>query len=65
MARVADLYKVRFAFQGDLQGDRYTLDHSASLYVLDRSGELAAIVPYGLPAEYIAARIEPLLPDPP
>jgi cytochrome oxidase Cu insertion factor (SCO1/SenC/PrrC family) len=65
LARVADLYKARFAIQGDPKGDRYTLDHSASLYVLDGAGALAAIVPYGLPAEHIAARIEPLLPDPP
>lgn len=65
LASVAALYKARFAFQGDLQGDRYTVDHSASLYVLDGSGNLAAIVPYGLPAEHIAERIEPLLPDPP
>lgn len=65
LAWVADLYKAGFAIQGDPKGDRYTLDHSASLYVLDRSGELAAIVPYGLPAEHIAARIEPLLSDRP
>lgn len=61
LARVADLYKARFAIQGDPKGDRYTLDHSASLYVVDGSGELAAIVPYGLPAGHIAARIAPLL----
>ena len=62
LARVADLYKARFAFQGDLQGDRYTLDHTASLYVLNRSGEVASIVPFGLPIEHIVEQVEKLLP---
>jgi len=65
LARVADLYKARFAFQGDLQGDRYTLDHTASLYVLNRSGEVASIVPFGLPIEHIVEQVEKLLPAAP
>ncbi len=64
LEKVAGQYQARFAFHGDRQGDRYTLDHSASLYVIDRSGALSAIVPYGLPAQYILERVEPLLTQP-
>ncbi|MFZ0789031.1 MAG: SCO family protein [Chromatiaceae bacterium] len=65
LTQVADQYKARFAIQGDVQGDRYTLDHTASLYVLNRSGEVASIVPFGLPIEHIVEQVEKLLPAAP
>jgi protein SCO1/2 len=61
LSEVAARYKARFAFQGDPQGADYTLDHTASLYLLDRSGTLAAILPYGLPSEHILNQVEALL----
>ncbi len=39
----------------------YTVDHSANLFVLDPAGELATIVPYGLPPEHIVAVVRALL----
>jgi cytochrome oxidase Cu insertion factor (SCO1/SenC/PrrC family) len=38
---------------------RYTMDHTANLFVIDQSGQLSAIVPFGFPA----AHIENLLRD--
>ncbi len=65
LALVAERYSARFEINGDGWGDRYTLDHTSNLYVLDTRGELAAIVPYGLPAEHVAERVKRLLPTPP
>ncbi len=65
LARVAAQYNARFTLQGDAQGDRYTLDHTANLYLIDPSGAVAAIVPYGLPAEHIVRQVQTLLPAQP
>jgi protein SCO1/2 len=59
LKRVADLYRVRYAFAGE--GERYTLDHTASTYIVDPRGNLARIVPYGLPAEEIAEALGAVL----
>ena len=61
--QVAELFKARFAFHGDTQGDRYTLDHTAHLYLLDARGRVAEIIPFGLPAEHIRRRVLALLGD--
>lgn len=61
LARVAERYSARFEVNDDGRGDGYTLDHTSNLYVLDTRGQVAAIVPYGLPAEHVAERIERLL----
>jgi cytochrome oxidase Cu insertion factor (SCO1/SenC/PrrC family) len=59
---VAVRFGVQFAYHGDPSGDRYTLDHTASLYILDSRGRIASIVPYGLPAEHILQQVIRLLP---
>ena len=51
-----------FAYRGDTDGGRYTLDHPANLYLLDPQGRLTAIVPFGLPPGHILQRIRELLP---
>lgn len=52
--RVADQYRVRYAFVGKGEKERYTLDHSASFYVIDTHGKLFRILPYGLPPSALA-----------
>ena len=54
LRRVAALYRVRYAFVGKGSGPRYTMDHSANLYVVDASGALVRILPHGLPADAVA-----------
>ena len=51
---VADQYRVRFAFVGKGEKERYTMDHSASLYVVDAQGKLFGILPHGLPPDAVA-----------
>ncbi|NEV64301.1 SCO family protein, partial [Thiorhodococcus minor] len=53
LAETADRYKVRYAFVGKGEREHYSLDHTASVYVIDRQGQLARIIPYGLPPEVI------------
>ena len=44
---------------------RYTIDHTASLYIVGLNGELASIVPYGLPPEHVVGVIKGILSDTP
>jgi cytochrome oxidase Cu insertion factor (SCO1/SenC/PrrC family) len=50
--RVAQQYHVKYQRHEQKNG-RYSLDHSANLYVIDSRGELAVVVPYGLPPEHV------------
>jgi protein SCO1/2 len=61
LAQVADRYRVRYALVQATDADYYTLDHSASLYLLDRQGELARMLPHGLPTDALVSAIEDLL----
>ncbi len=61
LEQAAESFKARFAFRGDTQGDRYTLDHTAHLYLLDARGRVAEIVPFGLPVEHVRGRVLALL----
>lgn len=54
LRQVADQYHVRYAFVGKGQTERYTLDHSANLFVIDTQGKLLRIIPHGLPAKVLA-----------
>jgi protein SCO1/2 len=61
--RIADNFKVRYEKVMSTTGDpsRYSMDHTASLYLLGRRGEFVTKFPYGTPAEKIAARLRDLL----
>jgi cytochrome oxidase Cu insertion factor (SCO1/SenC/PrrC family) len=61
LRQVADRYRVRYARVQTDGTDYYTLDHSASLYLLDRNGELARMLPHGLPVDALVDAIAQLL----
>lgn len=61
LARIADHYRVRYAQVQAKDADYYTLDHSASLYLLDRQGKLARMLPHGLPTDALVDAIAQLL----
>jgi protein SCO1/2 len=63
LAGVADRYRVRYRFIREPGADYYTLDHSASLYVLDLQGRLARMLPHGLPPGALVGAVEQLLED--
>ena len=58
--KVARQYRIKYQKQGD-STDRYTMDHSASLYVINQQGELTTVVPYGLPVEHVLRVVRYLL----
>ena len=60
---VADRYRVRYRVVREPDADYYTLDHSASLYVLDPQGRLARMLPHGLPPAALVGAVEQLLED--
>ncbi|WP_052760992.1 SCO family protein [Sedimenticola thiotaurini] len=54
IAEVAKRYHARFDFVGKGETENYTIDHTANLYVIDRNGKLAAVLPHGLPPQALA-----------
>jgi protein SCO1/2 len=63
LRRLSSSLRAHFTRRGDVAGDRYTLDHTANLYVLDAEGRVASIVPFGLPVDAVRERVAALLGD--
>jgi len=61
--RTAELFRARYekvpAQDGD--PDHYTMDHTASLYLLGLNGEFITKFAHGLPAQEVAERIRAYL----
>lgn len=55
VAAAAKAYRVYFAKVGD--GPSYTIDHSTAIYLMDPKGRFSTVIPYNLPPEDIARRI--------
>lgn len=54
LQKVADQFRVRYEFVGKGTKERYSMDHSANLYVIDSEGKLFSILPHGLPPRALA-----------
>ncbi|MDO8414276.1 MAG: SCO family protein [Gallionellaceae bacterium] len=57
--KVADQYRVSYTKQAT--GKSYTIDHSAYLYLIDRSGKTVLLYPDNEPAQHIAQDIKNLI----
>jgi protein SCO1/2 len=57
--RTAELFRARYEFVPSESGDsdRYSVDHTASLYLLGRNGEFITKLAHGLPAQEVAERL--------
>jgi cytochrome oxidase Cu insertion factor (SCO1/SenC/PrrC family) len=62
--RVAQQYRVSYQRHERADGS-YSLDHSANLYLINAQGELAAVVPYGLPPEHVFEMVRGILAEEP
>ena len=60
ISKVSQQYHVNHKKVSVAKGS-YSLDHSSNLFVVDQQGELATIVPYGLPAEHVTQVVRHLL----
>jgi len=58
--RVVEQFRVKVQKQASANG-RYTMDHSAGFYLIDRTGKLATVVPYGFPPEHVLRLVQHLL----
>ena len=60
--RVAKTYGTQFHYIGRTVGSKsYTVDHTANLYVVDATGKLVRIIPYGTPTVDLVRAITPLI----
>ena len=61
--RTAELFRARYEFVPSESGDpdRYSVDHTASLYLLGRNGEFITKFAHGLPAQEVAERLRSYL----
>lgn len=51
---VLDAYQIRVKLLKKSDADQdYMVDHTADIYVLDRNGKIASLIPYGMPLEHI------------
>ncbi len=60
----AKRYRVYYAKANGSDGDAYTMDHSAFLYLLDRQGKVADVLPHATPADRVAVALTALLDQP-
>ncbi len=60
--RVKKIFHVQSQmFRASESDTEYSVDHNASLFVIDKKGELATIVPFGFPLSHVANILQPLL----
>lgn len=64
IADAAKRYRAYYARAKGGDGDAYTMDHSAFLYLLDRQGKVAEVLPHATPADRVAAALTALLDQP-
>jgi cytochrome oxidase Cu insertion factor (SCO1/SenC/PrrC family) len=48
-------------YRADKNSERYSVDHTANLYVIDQQGKLASIVPYGFPINHVQSILSALI----
>jgi len=59
IARTTEKYHV--AIKEDSSRGSNTIEHNASLFILDPDGKTIAAVPYGFPAEYITTQVQSII----
>jgi len=59
--RTAELFRALYRYVPSADGDGYTVDHSASIYLLGRRGEFITKFAYGMSAQEIASRLREYL----
>jgi protein SCO1/2 len=43
------------------EGENYSVDHSANLYVINKDGQIHAVVPYGFPLQHVQKMVDSLI----
>ena len=50
-----------YSYEGNVSNGQYTVDHTSNLYIINTTGVVTNIIPYGLPPQAITNAIEKLL----
>ena len=61
LQRVAERYGTFFRYRGDVTSGDYTVDHTGNIYVIDRRGQVARIVPAGMPPSQLVESVRDVL----
>lgn len=61
LQQVAERYGTFIRYRGDVKSGNYTVDHTGSIYVIDRKGEVARIVPSGMPPSQLVESVQDVL----
>lgn len=65
LRKVAKAYGAHFSYVGRTPNSTtYTVDHSVSVYVVNRKGRLVGAIPFGTPLDEVIRRIEGVLDQP-
>ncbi len=52
---ITEKYGTYYRYHGDVASGNYSADHGSGLYLIDRRGRLASIIPYGTQVDTVAA----------
>lgn len=58
LSAVAKQYGSFIRFLGDRNAGTYEIDHSGNIYIIDKQGKLARIVPFGMPLELLVKNVK-------
>ncbi len=58
---LAEQYGTYFRYEGDMSAGRYEVDHSANIFIIDRNGQLARIIPFGMPTSQLIESVQDVL----
>ncbi len=61
IARLARVYEVTYKRQA-LEGGDYTMDHTATVFLIDAHGRTVDVVAYGSPPDVLQSRLRSLIP---
>ncbi len=59
--KVVKQFQGFYSYKGNVAANQYTVDHTSNLYILDTTGEVTNIIPYGLPPQAITKAIKKLI----
>lgn len=61
---VSARFNTTFTYSGDTSSQLYTVNHNSNLFVLDRTGQLSHMIPFGFPLDAVLESLTPLLAAP-
>jgi len=59
--KVVKQYQGFYSYKGNIESGQYSVDHTSNLYIINTTGEVTNIMPYGLPPKAITDAIEKIL----